>query len=74
MFDEPQGTDQNHERALEKFNRHPARALSARELGIMLDEDSKVAQDYLDELETAGFIAETNERDGQYVRYRLVND
>ena len=70
MFDEPR--DQDHDRVLELFNRHPARALSAREVGIMLDEDSKVAQDYLDDLEDAGFIFETNERDGQYTRYRLT--
>ena len=74
MFDEPEGTDVNHERALEVFNRHPARALSARELAIMLDEDRKDCEQYLEDLEEAGFIVETKESDGAFIRYRVVND
>ncbi len=74
MFDEPEGTDVNHERALEAFNRHPNRALSARELALLLDEDGESCVTYLLDLDDAGFIVETNEFDGDFVRYRLQEE
>lgn len=57
-------------RAATMFMKSPNRALSARELGILMDVDN--AAEFTDALVEAGFIHEVNELDGAYKRYRVV--
>lgn len=61
-------------RAATCFMKSPNRALSARELGILMavDDDIVDTYGYIDELVYAGFIHEVNELDGEYKRYRVV--
>lgn len=67
---------ENHDevlRAATMFMKHPARALSVRELSLLMEGDIDDCQGYLDSLEAAGVIHETNELDDGYKRYRLGN-
>jgi DNA-binding ferritin-like protein (Dps family) len=71
MFDD-NDTDDILDRALEVFNRHPARALSAKELSALLGDDISECAEYLDDLLDGGFVYESaGESDGLYPRFRL---
>ena len=62
-------------RAATMFMKHPARALSARELAILMpDEYLNVdfAQGYIESLVEAGFLHEVNELDDGFKRYRVM--
>ena len=66
-------------RAATMFMKSPNRALSARELAILLysndpkdDFTDEGVQEFIDSLVESGFIHEVNELDGAYKRYRVV--
>lgn len=67
-------------RAATCFMKSPNRALSARELSILMLNQSdalgdfgvRLAQEYIDALVEAGFLHEVNEPDDGYKRYRVV--
>lgn len=58
--------------AVKAFLEHPARALSARELGILMDVEEKEAEEALKVLYRENVVVRTNEIDGQLFRYRLI--
>ncbi len=58
--------------AIKAFLQHPARALSARELAILMETGEKKAEDALDVLVKEGVVVQTNELDGDQFRFRLI--
>jgi hypothetical protein len=58
--------------AVKAFLKHPARALSARELAVLLNIGEDEATDVLEILSRDDLIVRTNELDGDQFRFRLI--
>jgi hypothetical protein len=58
--------------AVKAFLQHPARALSVRELAVLMGCDEQSAKDDLQSLLVAGLVHQTNELDGDQFRFRLI--